>query len=235
MQFSWDEQTIRWFVDASAYTGFHKALAQRIIPYLEQDYTLCDAGCGIGRLDLELAPYVRELTAVDLSDNAISALRQDALALGLNNIRAEVRDVESLTESYDAVLLSFFGQDSMFDLLKHCRRKLIRIVDADDRARLYPERHQRHIRDTVAVVSKQLEEKSISFELELVELEFGQPLRSWQDAEKFVLSNAPESPSEEVHEFLKKRIVETGRDDFPFYMPKKKGFGIFVMDKEKQR
>ena len=231
MRLKWEGQTIQWFLDAGAYTGFHRKLAQRIIPYLKPEDSLCDAGCGIGRLDLELAPYVSGITAVDINENAIDVLRRDAAALGLHNLRAEIRDAEDLTEPFDVVLLSFFGQSNMFEFMKLCRRRLIRIVDACNVSKLYPERYKEYMKDTVPVVAGQLEAKGISYKLESAALEFGQPLRSLQDAEAYVVNNAPEAGSSEVSEFLSENLAQTGRDDFPFYLPNKKELGIFIIDK----
>jgi len=77
MLFGWDEQTIRWFLDASAYTDFHQTLARKITPYLDPGDTLCDLGCGLGRLDLELAPHVMCLTAVDIDETGRLIVKKD--------------------------------------------------------------------------------------------------------------------------------------------------------------
>lgn len=233
MRFSWDEQTIRWFVDAGAYTNFHKALAQKIIPHLELGDRLCDAGCGLGRLDLELAPYVSKLAAVDLNENAVGVLRADAEALGLYNLQAEVRDADTLTEIFDVVLLSFFGQSNMLDYLRLCRRKLIRIVSADNKSGLYPERYRCNLKDTVPIVCGELDAQGLAYRLELYSIEFGQPLKSRQDAKLYILKNAPEASDEEISDFLNDRIMHTGRDDFPLYLPNQKELGIFTIDKER--
>ena len=37
MQFVWDEQKIKWFVDASKYTSFHNVLAKKLKYSLELD------------------------------------------------------------------------------------------------------------------------------------------------------------------------------------------------------
>jgi SAM-dependent methyltransferase len=232
MRFSWDEQTVQWFLDAGVYTEFHKILAQKIKPYLEPGCTLCDAGCGLGRLDLELAAYVKELTAIDLSANAIDVLRCDAKALGLDNLRTDVCDADTLTKSFDIVVLSFFGQSNMLHFLKLCRHRLIRIVSADNKSGLYPERYRCNVKDTVPIVCAELDAQGIRYKLELYSFEFGQPLRSWRDAELYVLNNAPKATAEEVRNFLNESITRTGRDDFPFYLPNQKDLGIFIIDKE---
>ena len=64
--FFWDEDGVRWYQAAAAYSDFHARLAKMIAMGLTPDDTLCDLGCGVGCLSLALAPYVREVTAVDI-------------------------------------------------------------------------------------------------------------------------------------------------------------------------
>jgi SAM-dependent methyltransferase len=221
---------MEWFLDASSYTGFHKALARKIIPHLKADDTLCDAGCGLGRLGIELAPYVKELTAVDVNEEVIAAVRRDADAAGLRDLHTKIIDAELLTERFDVVLMSFFGESNFSHILKLCRRKLIRIVSASNSSSLYPERYRCTVKSTVPGVEDELRSMGIDFSLELHSIEFGQPLRSRQSAERFILNNAPEATGKEVADFLGINLVNTGRDDFPFYLPAIKELGIFTID-----
>ena len=232
MLFQWDESRIRWFLAASDYTGFHKKLSEKIIPHIEPGSTLCDAGCGLGRLDLELAAYVKRLTAVDINENVIDALRRDAEKLGLQNLHARAGDASSMTETFDIVLMSFFGKSGVENYLKLCRRKLVRIVNADNKSSLYPESHRSIEKDTVPIVQKELEDLRIAYKLELYSMEFGQPFRSRRDAEQFVQNNAPKATEAEISSFLNDRITLTGRSDFPLYLPNRKELGIFIIDKE---
>ena len=222
-------------MDASAYTGFHKTLAGKIIPYLAPENTICDLGCGLGRLDLELAAFVRELTAVDLSENVVETLRQDAESLNLVNVYAECRDATQISEVYDIVLMSFFGRPSFSDITKLYRHKLIRVVNVDNSSNFYPERYRCTVKETVPEVREELTKQGVNFTQELYSIEFGQPLRSWRDAELFVLNNAPEISAEESRAFLKDRIEHTGRDDYPFYLPNKKEIGVFIINKPCQQ
>jgi SAM-dependent methyltransferase len=207
-------------------------LAQKIKPHIEPGITLCDAGCGLGRLDLELAPYVKELTAIDASAHVIDVLRCDAEKLGLDNLHAEVGDADTLTKTFDIVLLSFFGQENLAHFLNICRHKLIHIVNEDNTSGLYPERY-RGTKATVPVVCMHLDAQGIRYKLERYSFEFGQPLRSWQDAELYILKNASAATAEEVRNFLNENITHTGRDDFPFYLPSQKNLGIFIINTEK--
>ena len=230
MRFTWDEQNIEWFLSASVYTGFHKALAEKLLKYIKPGDTLCDVGCGLGRLDLELAPHVKRLTAIDISEIAIGVLRRDAAALGLANIDHRIGDSRELTGDYDVLLLSFFGQPNVPDYNQLSFRRMLRVVNAENRSGLYPERHRYLEKDTVPVVRAELEEKGVKFTIDADAIEFGQPLRSGQDAARFVLQNAPEADAGEISDFLGENLIATGRDDFPFYLPNKKELAVFVID-----
>lgn len=58
MNFDWNPRTIQWYEDANSYSGFFKKVAQRIAPKLQGYFTLCDIGCGLGLLDLELSRHL---------------------------------------------------------------------------------------------------------------------------------------------------------------------------------
>jgi SAM-dependent methyltransferase len=60
-----------------------------------------DLGCGIGRLEVALAPHVASITGIDLSPEMIRVARQRCAALG--NVRLEVCDGMSLDGLDDAV------------------------------------------------------------------------------------------------------------------------------------
>ena len=229
MRFAWNEQTIRWFLDASIYTGFHKALAQIIMPHLSPGGTLCDLGCGLGRLDIELAPFMAKITAVDTNENATEFLRHEAMTSGLSNLSIIHGVASSLTETFDFVLLSFFGKSDLFEMMKLCKQRLIRIVSAENKSGLYPQKYRCKVKDTVPIVQEELDAMGISYKLELHSIEFGQPLRSWQDAKQYVIQNAPVASDDEVSGFLDENIVRTDDGDFPLYLPNQKELGIFVL------
>ena len=72
-----DEDGVRWYQAAAAYSDFHARLAQMIAMGLTPDDTLCVWLWG--RLPVACAcPYVREVTAVDIDAAALAALRAQA-------------------------------------------------------------------------------------------------------------------------------------------------------------
>ena len=233
MLFRWTEQSIRWFVDASAYTGFHGEVAKKILPHLKPGESLCDVGCGLGRLDLELAPHLSRVLSMDINPDVIDVLNRDAQTRGITNLQGVCGDATTLTEEFDILLMSFFEKaGTMDDYLRLCRRLLIRIVNAENKGSLYPSSHRKVQKNVVADVQRELEERGQPYHLELISAEFGQPLRSRQDADQFVLSHASEASGKELEDFLSENLTETRRKDFPLFLPHRKEAGIFFIFKK---
>jgi 2-polyprenyl-3-methyl-5-hydroxy-6-metoxy-1,4-benzoquinol methylase len=68
-----------------------------------------DAGAGVGRHALRLAPRVRRVVCLDFSAEALRVLRDDAARLGLVNIETRVADVCAIDEDlagFDTVFIS---------------------------------------------------------------------------------------------------------------------------------
>jgi cyclopropane fatty-acyl-phospholipid synthase-like methyltransferase len=63
-------------------------------------------GCGIGDTELLLAPYVGEVTGIDLSPTAIRQARADAAALGIRN--AHFAEGTRARGRFDAIIAIFF-------------------------------------------------------------------------------------------------------------------------------
>ena len=206
-------------------------MARKIARYLEPDFSLCDIGCGLGRLDLELAPFISNILAVDISADAVNRLKLDAAKQGADNIIIRCGDAADVQDCFDVILLSLYGQPDIQKLLGQCRRKLIRIVSSGKRSGLYPEQYRREIKNAVPDVQEELESLGIIYNLEHCAFESGQPLRTLREAENFILSNAPDARPEVIADFLSMNIESTGRDDFPYFLPYMKEFGIFVIEK----
>lgn len=86
-------------------------LLENILP-VEKCSKILDLGCGRGRHSIKLNRKGYQVTGIDLSEQAIATARKKKEALGLKNIRFEVRDMrEPLSETFDAVvnLFTTFG------------------------------------------------------------------------------------------------------------------------------
>ena len=71
-----------------------------------------------------------------------------------------------------------------------------------------------------------LTEHGVPFVSQELELEMGQPLRSPAEARRFFEVYSRDADKSVITDaFLRSRLVETGRTDFPLYLPQKRSVG----------
>jgi precorrin-6B methylase 2 len=242
MDFIWNEKTIGWFIAASEYTGFHGNLAALARPHVDDCETLCDIGCGLGLIDLELAKHVRGVVCVDRNEAAINALNGLISARGASNVAARVADANELAadERHDAVIMSFFGSsvDAVARFMTLCVKKMILIVHAKPspagRVNAVSLRPKPLGADEVR---RFLTGRGASFREFDAAIEFGQPFKSREDARDFLRVYASETARaagvvgpERLCDDMENRLVETGESDYPLYLPKPKELAMFVVD-----
>lgn len=95
--------------------------------YLSADSEVLEFGCGTGGTAIAHAPYVRSVLATDISDEMLEFGRQQAAEAGVENVRFEQADFDTLeakAESFDAVL----GL-SILHLLKDRRKAMSKVRD----------------------------------------------------------------------------------------------------------
>lgn len=226
MSFIWNHKKIRWFQEADIYTGFSKNVARLLAPKLAGYTTLCDIGCGLGLIDIELSQSISSITCIDISQEAIEALNKNIAEREIANIEPLLLDFKEIKGSWDVILISFFGYRHLEHFLNYCQ-KLIVVIGKNNQSELYPEKYRKSPKYTAAQLEQDLEQKGITYSLTEAVFEFGQPLLSLEDAEEFVRIQAPEITAEDLVNFLDLRLVETGETKYPFLLPRLKSIGIF--------
>ena len=229
MPFLWDEDRIRWFLTASDYTGYHRALAGHLRPWLRPEDTLADLACGLGLLALELAPDVHRVEAVDRDVRVIAQLSARAAARGIENLHAKAAPFEA-AGCCDVALISFFGFPAVAHGRKIARRQVIWLVDAGRGGQLYPRRYRKPKPIEQAQVIERLQAEGIPYTHDEWTLEFGQPFAHRAEAASFVRGHAPEAGDDEIADFLAHHLIPTGRTDFPLYLPNPKRVGAFFIE-----
>lgn len=63
-------------------------------------------------------------------------------------------------------------------------------------------------------------------------LEYGQPFRDRRDARAFLNAYTSGMTEEALEQHLSSVLVSTNDPEFPYYLPKKKEFGIFLIRRE---
>lgn len=227
----WTTQSIQWFLDASAYTQFHEKLAQVIAPYLDPADTLCDIGCGLGRLTMALSPYVATTTAIDINAQTIEHLESQCALRGISNLNPICGDVADHLSIHEVFLMSFFGRDGEMErTFPYCNKKVIRVVNASNSGNLYPDKYRKTSKSTIAFMETHLDTLGLSYIGKRFEFEFGQPLRSENEAIAFLRHHAHEASEKELYDFLEERALYTEDPSYPIYIPNKKGIGVFIID-----
>jgi ubiquinone/menaquinone biosynthesis C-methylase UbiE len=94
--YGWNERVEAW-EEVAASSAF-RAIRDRIVELAEPrpDDHVVDLGAGTGLLALALAPRVRELLAVDISERMLERLDDKAAADGVNNVEPLVADLRRL-------------------------------------------------------------------------------------------------------------------------------------------
>lgn len=223
----WSEDAIRFMEDASDYGNYHRELAQILLPYLPRSGHVCDAGCGLGHLALELAKECKQVTAVDASANALRGL----LSRGLpSNLRVLQGDIFAMKDRYDAMVFCYFGKtEEILRLGKEqcCGRILVVRRDCGvHRFSGTPVPRKEH---SINALTQVLQERQIPFISRNIALELGQPFRCKEDALRFFhLYN--KSPQPILAEDLEGKLLQTGNEKFPWYYPNVREMELIIFE-----
>ena len=159
MKITWNEDTIRWYKNANAFTSFHKNVANAISK-IEGGETLCDLGCGLGLIDLELAAGVKKIDCFDISRPALDSLNDDILSMGIQNIETHLQDCETLSGKWDIALMCYFGTNEYDRYAKLCKR-LIAVVGRPSGDELFPTKYRKNKSNTIEHTHAYLDAKHI--------------------------------------------------------------------------
>jgi len=226
MKIVWSEQSIRWFQRASDYTGYSRELAKLLLEALPRGGTLCDMGCGSALIDYELAPRFREITCVDISDTVIRSVQEEVARRGIANITAVASDGRAVDGLWDAVIALFHDGSDLFE--RYFDKARDTLILATHSARI-PCSEEDKCYD-VPSTKQHLDSLGINYTVQEYALEYGQPLTDMEEARAFVRAYSSTDDAEQAA-YLARALQPTGREDFPYYLPKTRRLGIFVIRK----
>lgn len=195
-------------------------------PYLPKQAHVCDAGCGLGGLSVALLPYCRHVTAVDRAAAPLENLRQRAGHDPCLTVRqGDIRCLPPETP-YDAMVFCLFGdvEEALTVARQQCRGTVLLIRRDYAYHRFSTGRVP--VGFTAADSEDTLRHLGLSYRMERFSLEFGQPLRSLEDARRFFRlydrSGAGEPP---LH-----RLVPGPGPEFPYYLPNRKELCLLAVE-----
>lgn len=231
----WTDRMIGFMADASEYGNYFEELSKTLSVYLDRSWSVCDAGCGIGQLTAGLSPYVKQVTGVDRSEAAIAHLKARLESEKLANAHAVCADFENLDGSvvFDAMIFNYFGKmEEILEIAeKHCLKRIIVVK-------------KNYTKHRFSIGSNPIDEKSVDYvknylnrigaryTTELFSAEFGQPFHSLEGAVDFFSIYSRDKDRSLINtENVEKRLVETGKSDFPYYLPHRRESIIFAIER----
>lgn len=231
--FCWTDDMISFMNDAASFGSYQNALADWICEALPGKTHVCDAGCGLGFLSVRLAGRFEQVTAADISAQALSNLRRMAGEQGISNLDILETDMMRFTpeRAYDAMVFCLFGR--MKEILRVAKRccagKIVVIKKAYTHHRFSVSSVP--LRDEVTDQAAEfLRAHGVAFELETKTFDMGQPLRDLDGAVRFFETYSKDAPGTVTREAVLPRLMQTGDKTFPYYLPQEKSLGRFVID-----
>jgi len=223
----WSEDAIRFMEDASVYGNYHKELVQALLPFLPENGHVCDAGCGLGYLALELAKVCCRVTAVDASSEALRGIMAREHPSNLSVIHG---DIFAMKERYDAMVFCYFGKTE--EILRIGREQhpgRILVVRRDCSVHRFSKTPVPRKEHSINGLTQALERDGIPFVSRNLSLELGQPFRSREDALHFFeLYN--KSDRRILSEDLDTMLIQTGDPVFPWYYPNVREMELSVFE-----
>lgn len=229
MRMNWNETTIKYFVDASEYTGFHKKLAEFLKPYIKYNESFCDMGCGLGLIDIYLSKDLDYITCVDINENVINHLEKVIKEKEISNIKCMLKDYKVIDKKFDTILISFFGYEDIEYFSRQCNR-LIAVVN--DRCKTHIPIAKTGDDEFIQYSSKHLKElldrKKFNYELKLLSMEFGQTFFDDNEIVQYAKAYDNGEEYDTIYSHIMKNIIKG--DSISYYLPYEKNISIFIID-----
>ncbi len=223
---SWTRQSVAWYARAAERSGYHAELARAMRPFIDPAWTVADMGCGLGFLSLELAGMAARIEAFDTDPLALRELERRAAARGIRNVHPRLEDALAGTERFGCCVLCFFGQPGLHaaSLLKRAGR-VIAVVNARGFRALVPGRGRQGL-ESDAETAAFLEGAGIPYRRVPLELEFGQPLETIEEARAIAAHNGRGAATGEAERWLGARLVRQA--DGSYYLPHAKKLALYA-------
>ena len=107
----------------NVYKNAYKKTVKRSLAFLDRENRVLEIGCGTGIVTTQLADYVKEITALDISEEMLQKAEEKAKNLGKDNIQfhcSNLLDMDFPKEAFDVVtaynvLLYMENQDEVLE------------------------------------------------------------------------------------------------------------------------
>lgn len=230
--FLWTKDMIDFMQDAARYGSYQQELADWICEELPDAKHVCDAGCGLGFLSEHLCRRSPHVTAADISDGALSRLRNWKAEENVSNLEIRQEDLLAFTpdESYDAMVFCLFGRmGEILRIAKRCGAGTVVVVKKAYTHHRFSVSNVPLQDETTEQAAAFLKAHGVPFTLETREFDMGQPLKTLEDAMRFFRAYSKDAPGALTREAVLRKLTETGDEAFPYYVPQRRSLGRFTI------
>lgn len=232
--FRWSDESIHWYQTASDWTNYHEILGREIAEFFTAEDEVCDIGCGLGMISVILSEFVKHIISVDVEPRVIKILSDSVKERGIQNITPLNADWTLLQENCcDTALTCSFGTLShdFYRFMRLARKRLVVVK----RARIDDEKGftTEHCRQYGANSDEEfLEKNNIPYFLKSFRADFGQPLREWEEAVRFIEHYRLKPGDQSMDDDLKLHMIRETGGEYRYYLPNIKNIHIVVIEKE---
>lgn len=233
---SWTEEQTRFMREATEFEGFNYRLAEMILPYLEPNGTLCDAGCGLGYLSAALSPHAQRIACVDINPRAIDFAKTMLQQKGCANVEAVCEDMRQCQGMFDNLVFCLYGsiEEAVAIARRCCRYKAVMIKHNYTEHRFSVQKREGHM-DHYASALDYLKAQGIQAEHYSFTLRMGQPFRNLAEARRFFeLYSHDEDPGLITEAFVKSKLIPIQRGEYRYYMPHDRQLGLLVWNGQEE-
>lgn len=237
--FEWSRDKIRWYCDACEYrlNDRNAKIADAILRHLRDEPRLCDVGCGVGYLSVELAKRAKCVLSLELNPDALAELEKTVAARGITNITPLVGDFDSLEPQgapYDGMALCMFG--GMLEYVAVAERWLAHggktfFITTVAKKRTFSSSGAASPHMGLDDMREYLNRGGFEYSECVIPTAFGQPFKDFEDARRFMRAYDKLSGDKEIDDDLRNRLVETGESEFSLYLPAEKEYLLFIIDR----
>lgn len=234
MRFQWTDENLKWFAKAGQETDFYEKVTALLDKYLNLESIVFDIGCGMGFLSFALAKKVSKVWAVDIDSHVMEYIEKEINSKDCCNVKKHLGDWKDWKPGVcaDMVIISYVdGILRDLDKLMSLTGKYIAAILPSEldskKLGIRKSSNESNIdkRDTMESAMSFLDERGITYKKIKFQAEFGQPVASMADAEKYMEYYYGLG----VDDLVKSKMIVKREKDF--YIPKIRECGIVIVEK----
>lgn len=208
--FLWNDKSLKWMRDAANYTNYYTIISEQLKDILTEESSVCEIGCGIGYLSLNMAKYVKDILAVDVSEKALETMKEEMNDREITNIQIINADWHNLLDYYGenkfhiTMYSNFTAITTDWEKLKAITSRYIVAVLPRVQNPNYGKR------ETLSNAMEFLDDSGIDYQCITHDLQFGQPFYDENEIDEYLKLYKVNSAEDKKEEIMNHPLTKEG-------------------------